>query len=177
MLELAQQYDLDALKARDLLQEYGEFEKLIGTANSPLVFSHIDFRGSNIMVTEPEQKLLTIDMEYCAFAPRAFDMATFLSEWGKELFDYENLAMPEDEVIGQFVALYLEGCDLFVPGYSSKPENGRSVIVREVKLFILANIMFITAMSAKQEEAIIEAVPFNPLMKMVSGAHIAITCN
>lgn len=167
-----EQFDLDAFKCRDLLEELVDFERYYGEANSPPAFSHIDFRGSNILVEdsslESQVKLSVVDMEHCAFAPRAFDMATFLTEWGKELFDFENLGMPEDAVIEHYVNLYVEACTQLVPGYADKPENRPELIFREVKFFILVNIMFFIALSIKQEESVIIAVPFNPLIKMVS---------
>ena len=165
--QLVEQFDLDAFKRRDLLEEFTDFEELIRGANSPLVFSHVDFRGSNILVTEPDQKLIAIDMEQCAYAPRAFDIATFLTEWGKELFDFENIGMPDENVIEHYVGLYIEACDQLVPGYAGRKENALEVIVREVKLYILANILFFVSTSIRQEEAIIEALPFNPFIKMV----------
>jgi len=164
--ELVQQFDLDAFKCRDLLEELTDFEQIIGTANSPWAFSHIDFGGSNILVLDG-QKLMTVDLEHCSYAPRAYDMATFLTEWDKELFDFENIGMPDDRVIENYVRLYVGACEQLVPGYVDQPENRVSSIVREVKLFILVNFMFFISLSIKQEESIIEAVPFNPLIKMV----------
>ena len=167
---LVKQLNLEALKRKDLLEELNELEQLILEANCPVVFSHNDFRGSNILIPESPQssQLITVDMEHCAYAPRAFDIATILSEWGKEQFAFDNQQMPPDEVIENFVALYIEGCKKLDPKYSTRPQNNFKTILRETKLFLLLNVMFFIAMSIKQEEVIIKAIPFNPLIKMVS---------
>ena len=76
--------------------------KFISAVNSPIVFSHNDLQGGNILrsqvpekterngekplsITEAEKKLTVIDFEFCSYNFRAFDIANHWAEW---MYDY-----------------------------------------------------------------------------------------
>ena len=76
--------------------------KFIAAVNSPIVFSHNDLQGGNILrsqvpektelngekplsITEAEKKLTVIDFEFCSYNFRAFDIANHWAEW---MYDY-----------------------------------------------------------------------------------------
>ena len=78
------------------------FRKFITAVNSPIVFSHNDLQGGNILrsqvpektelnrekplsITEAEKKLTVIDFEFCSYNFRAFDIANHWAEW---MYDY-----------------------------------------------------------------------------------------
>lgn len=164
---LVEELDLKQFKNKELSEEFEEFETLIKNLNAPVVFCHNDFRGSNILVTEPNQKILLCDLEYSSYGARGFDLAVFLTEWGRELFDFNSLTMPETSVIENFVKLYIEACNEIVPNYASKPENQLAIVVNETKIFFLANFMFFLTFMFKQTESLIPQLPYDAKSKMV----------
>lgn len=163
---LVEELDLKQFKNKDLADEFEEFEVLIKNLKTPIVFCHNDFRGSNILVTEPNQKILLCDLEYSSYGARGFDMAVFLTEWERELFDFDSFTMPETEVIENFVKLYIEECNEIVPGYAEKPENQLTTVVNEAKIFFLANFMFFLVFMFKQTESLIPQIPYDAKNKM-----------
>lgn len=86
----------------DYNAEIGWLRKFISAVNSPIVFSHNDLQGGNILrsqvpekterngekplsITEAEKKLTVIDFEFCSYNFRAFDIANHWAEW---MYDY-----------------------------------------------------------------------------------------
>ena len=86
------------------------FRKFLPTVNSPIVFSHNDLQGGNILCKESgedgahgnggnssdtsaewENRLVVIDFEFCSYNYRAFDIANHWSEW---VYDYGNEESP-----------------------------------------------------------------------------------
>ncbi|CAG2174458.1 unnamed protein product, partial [Oppiella nova] len=60
---LIDEYNCETLKAHDLKEELEWLKETIIKTDSPVTFAHIDFRGSNIMVTESNDIMLC-DFEY-----------------------------------------------------------------------------------------------------------------
>lgn len=166
--ELVEELDLQQFKERDLAVEFEEFESLITKLNAPIIFCHYDFRGSNcLVISEPKERILVCDLEYSSYGPRGFDIASFLTEWGRELFDFDKFSLPEDSVIENFVKLYIDACNEIVPGYAAKQENQLQTVVNEAKIYFLANFMFFLVFMFKQTESLIPQIPFDPKNKMV----------
>lgn len=126
-----------------------------------------NYRGSNILVCEPNQQILLCDLEYAGYGARGFDIASFLTEWGRELFSFDNFGLPEDSVIENFVKLYVDACNELVPGYVDKPENQLQTVVNEAKVYFLANFMFFLVFMFKQTESLIPQIPYDSKSKMV----------
>ena len=76
--------------------------KFMSTVNSPIVFSHNDLQGGNILCRQLSEKnerngrsqaddsncetrLTVIDFEFCSYNFRAYDIANHLTEW---MYDY-----------------------------------------------------------------------------------------
>ena len=76
--------------------------KFIASVNSPIVFSHNDLQGGNILakklpenkdehggtnidISEIERRLVVIDFEFCSYNFRAFDVA---NHWTERMYDY-----------------------------------------------------------------------------------------
>lgn len=166
--ELVNELNLETFKSHDLREEFDYLITLIDSLKSPVVFCHNDFRGSNILVVEPEDKVLTCDLEYCGYGSRAYDLATFLTEWNKtEMFQISS-EIPTDDELTVFLKLYIEQCDILIPGYSSDNNNSLKVHIKETKIMILANFMFFLAVMVKTTESIIPAIKFDAKKKMVS---------
>src|SRR5699024_7661628 len=57
---MAKELELDQLMRHDLAEELTDLVKLVEKFPSKQVFCHNDFRASNIMVTEPNQKVIFV---------------------------------------------------------------------------------------------------------------------
>ena len=134
-----------------LKKEFELFQKAFEKLEAPVVFCHNDFRGSNILVTEPDEKIVVVDYEYCAYGPRGYDLGYFIREWDKDAFEFKPIEALTDEVITNFVQLYIDGCELIQPGFSKKPKNSLTEIVKETKFGILSSSMFVLAFLAARD--------------------------
>jgi len=168
---LVDEMNLDELRNFDVRKEYKWLKEQVDALQYPLVFCHNDFLGSNVLVTEPEDKMLLIDLEYCTYGCRGYDLGVFLSQWGLEPNDYEKLDMPSDEVMERFIEYYIEGADRLEPGYGCKPENSVKAILHETKLFMSVFFLFWTAFFLNQREKMIDAIPFDIRANFVSTNH------
>ena len=169
-MELIEKLNLKAFASVDLREEYPQFVDLLANANIKIVFTHTDFRGSNILVSKknPTRILLT-DLEYSSYAFRGFDLAIFMFDWGKEpLVSLADPRLPDDDVIRAFIRLYIEGAELLAPGYADKEENSVDNILREVKLCALQMFFFSNTLAINRKENLVEKVPFNLHETMVS---------
>lgn len=125
-----------------LRKEFDLYKKAYDNFKAPIVFCHNDFRGSNILVTEPDEKIVVVDYEYCAYGSRGYDLGSFMNEWDQDLFEFRPLEVLTDEVLTNFVQMYVEGCELVQPGFSTKPENSVEQIIKETKFGILSTYIF-----------------------------------
>ncbi len=169
-MELIKELNLKAFASVDLREEYPRFVDMLANANIKIVFTHTDFRGSNILVSKknPTRILLT-DLEYSSYAFRGFDLAIFMFDWGKEpLVSLADPRLPDDDVIRAFIRLYIEGAELLAPGYVDKEENSVENILREVKLCALQMFFFSNTLAINRKENLVEKVPFNLHETMVS---------
>src|SRR5699024_3437925 len=108
------------------------------------VFTHNDMLGTNLLLTEPDGKLLVIDFEYSSYGCRGYDLGVFLYQHGLEPNEYAKFAMPDDDILKQFICLYIEECENISPGYSDKQTNSLERILHETKLCMLVFFMFWT---------------------------------
>src|SRR5699024_5314164 len=135
--------------------------KIVDSHAGPVVFSHSDFRSSNILVSKSGDIKL-VDLEYCYYGYRSTDMCTLLMEWDKENgLDFTDVKLPKDEAIETFVRYYLEECDRIQPGYSVKPENSVARMVKEIKFYFLMHMMLFIGFFLKQKESFVDAIPFD----------------
>lgn len=169
MNDIVEKNQLKFFKENDLLKELVKMNKLLDSVNSPTVFCHSDFRGSNILVTgeEPDEKLIMVDFEYSAYGARGSDLSVFMTEWNKEFFDF-TIELPDDEVLKKFAEFYLEGMDMIEPGYSTLDVNSVQHLIKEIKVYTLANLMFFVAFMLNQSESLMESVPFEREKQLVS---------
>jgi len=169
--KLVEELNLDQFKRRDLAVEFADLERILERANVPLVFCHNDFRGCNMLVTtdaKEQQKVLICDLEYANYGPRAYDIAAFMLEWGKDptMADLTNITLPPMDAIEHFVQLYREAMDELQPGYSSRAENSTAKLVIETRTYFLALSMFIVVMMFRQTESPMPGMPFDEKTKM-----------
>ena len=158
----------ETLKTYDIKQEVEWLKKTILESKSVLTFTHIDFRGSNIMVTETDGIVLC-DLEYSCYGYRGFDFGTLFSEWGRVWGKWnEPHEYPNDETIKPFIDSYIEeSTKLNGNKFSDDYRNSSENLLKEVKLFSLVGNMWIIIFMLKINEAIIADIPFNKLESMV----------
>lgn len=159
--------NLNELKSQDLRDEFSILKQILTQVKSPIVFSHNDYIGTNILVTKQNQKLVIIDFEYSSYFSRAWDIAVFHAQWGIEPFDYDNLMLPNDSILKNFIKNYIECFEKHNPGYSKNPKNNINEILKEVKLYTLLYLMYIMSAMLSTKESIIGAIPFDRKTNLV----------
>ena len=163
-----QELNFETLAKHDLREEFAWLRQNVDTHAGPVVFTHSDFRSSNILVSKSGDIKL-VDLEYCYYGYRSTDMCTLLMEWDKENgLDFTDVKLPKDEAIETFVRYYLEECDRIQSGYSAKPENSVSRMVQEIKFYFLMHLMMIICFFLKQKESFVDALSFVRKENLVS---------
>ncbi|XP_027203459.2 choline/ethanolamine kinase-like [Dermatophagoides pteronyssinus] len=160
----AKELNLTGLLENDFLAEMDWFYSFMEQYDNqcPMVFCHNDFRSSNIMVLKDNEELLICDFEYGAYGFRGYDLATFLIEWDRNLFDFQNINLPSDDVLEKFIRFYLEGWDQIDPGYSTKAENSCQKIMNETKIGYFFCLVVFMGVTLNQKEAVIDNFEYDP---------------
>jgi ethanolamine kinase len=146
---------------RNLKEEYEWLLRCIDAMNSPIVFSHNDFRGSNLLVHEivddNNPRLITLcDFEYSCYYYRGFDLGVCLSEFGNTLLSAPQ-QIPSDKVLEEFLRGYLdESIKIHGEEYGLNDQNSMKQLINETKIFSLAGNMFIIMFLFHAKE-----LPFN----------------
>jgi choline/ethanolamine kinase len=86
--QLIEECNCETLKKHDLKKEIQWLKNCVKETNSPIVFCHNDFRGSNIMVTDPnnnnigdkKDRITLCDFEYSSYGYRGYDFGCIFSE-------------------------------------------------------------------------------------------------
>lgn len=166
--KLINELALETFQTHPVLQELQWLKRQIANLKYPLVFSHNDFLGTNMLITEPDGKLLLIDLEYSTYGCRGFDIGVFMYQFGLEPNEYFKFDMPSDEVIKQFIQFYINECEKVFVGYSKKSTNSLDAILHETKLCMLTYFMFWTSFFMFQQENVIKAIPVDIKANFVS---------
>ncbi len=169
--QMLDQYNCETLKKYDLKQEIVWLKKCVLNTNSPIVFCHNDFRGSNIMVTESNNnndKIILCDFEYSSYGFRGVDFGTIFAEWGKSWSDLlKPHHFPDDSLIKPFILTYIEeSVKIHGKEYSENKFNSVEQILKEVKVFTLVSNMFNVTIILKFDESLDDR-PFNKKQSMV----------
>ena len=169
---LAEELNLAHLKVTDIRAEHRELMGKIRQLNGPLVFSHYDFRGNNLMVVTNEKengnkKILSVDLEFACYGTRGYDLACIFLESGQAEFLDMASPPPTDETLQEYVRLYIEACEEVVPGYSKLEINSFEQHLKEARLMVLANKLFLVAFLIGQREALIATVPLDRKKNLV----------
>ena len=173
---LIEESKFQTLKTYDIEEELQWLKKAIIESESPHIFTHLDFRGSNIMITESDGIVLC-DFEYSCYGYRGFDFGTFFTElgygrlvdgrvWGQSTQPHEY---PSDETIKQFIGPYIEE-SIKLKGKQFSEDNRNSIenILKEVKLFSLVGFMWTIMFLLGMNESVIAEIQFVKLESMVN---------
>ncbi|CAG2179711.1 unnamed protein product, partial [Oppiella nova] len=124
------EYNLETFKKYDLKTELEFIQQLLVKSKSPMVFTHNDFRSSNIMVLEDNNnnnndlsdgQVVLCDFEYSSYGFRGHDMGIILSEWGRSISDFAKpYTFPDDSVLLSLIDIYIKEsqiCEVAYKGY------------------------------------------------------------
>ena len=171
--KIIEEMSLKNMAGVNIKAELDWLKKTIIKVNSPVVFTHIDFRGSNIMITEPNDQLVLCDFEYSSYGHRGFDIGTIAAEWGRDMADLtksekEIQKFPNDSVLKKLLEYYIsESEQIHGHGWSLKKQNSLEQLIIETKVFTLAASMFIImfCLASDQDQ---NDIPLDRKMWMVS---------
>ena len=141
------QFNFEHFINYDLEREIENMERVWQQMNFIPKFCHMDFMGSNILVSceNGKKQVSIIDYEYSTYSCRGYDLATFMGQWGIEPMQYEKISLPNDSVIERVVSIYRRQCERIEAGYCQQPENSLEQIMDEVKLGFCVYALFFTA--------------------------------
>jgi len=91
---------------KKIRQELEEVKEMASQLKSPVVFSHNDLLGGNIIVNENNGEIKFIDFEYAAPNYQAFDIANHFNEWAGFEADYSRYPTKEQQY--EFYRSYLK---------------------------------------------------------------------
>ncbi|CAG2106607.1 unnamed protein product, partial [Medioppia subpectinata] len=131
---LIDECNCETLKTHDLKQELEWMKDLIIKTDSPVTFTHLDFRGSNIMITETDG-IVICDFEYVCYGCRGFDLGALFAEWGRKCGEYmAYVEFPDDNTIRPFIESYIEeSIDIFEEKFTNDTRNTFQHILKETK--------------------------------------------
>ncbi|CAG2102398.1 unnamed protein product [Medioppia subpectinata] len=130
---LINECNCQTLSDYELTEELSWLKKTVAAVDSPVTFTHIDFRGSNIMITENDG-LVVCDFEYSCYDYRGYDFGSVFSEWGKEFGHYDHIYYPDDNEIKPFVESYIEeSAKIFGKKFTRNERNSSKNLMKEVK--------------------------------------------
>ena len=162
-------YNCVTLKAVNIENELLWINTIIEKVNSPVVFTHNDFRSSNLMITEPNDEQIVCDFEIAGYGYRGHDFVALMREWDRNPFDFISIdgLPPEDSVFKPIIEMYIEeSVKIFGESYSQNGINSLESLLKEIKTFLLNSILFGVIFMIKNDENDGE-LPFNRKLCMV----------
>ena len=143
--DFIKQYDCKTLSEDKLRAEINWVRDAIKGADSPVVFTHSDYRSSNLMVTEPDDELIVCDFDVTQYGYRGQDFVALVREWGRSNFErkpIEGLPLPDSE-LKPLIEIYVkESHRIHGKSYSENPINSVEHILKEVKIFLMFSQLF-----------------------------------
>ena len=139
--DIFRKYNCKALLKCDLKSEVDWVLHLIESSDSPIVFSHNDFRFCNNLVTEEDKQIIITDFELSAYFNRGYDFGSFFNGFDKKT---EKFEFKDDSIIKEFISCYVrEGEKIFGKQYSENEINSVDHIFMETKVFSMVDSLFL----------------------------------
>ena len=148
---LINELNLKSFQTSDFLTELDWVRLSIKSLQSPICFSHNDFRGNNILVSQEldvnynqRECLLFCDFESSGYGYRGSDFGTLFAEWNRTDSCYTQLQdFPKDSEVKPFIDEYIrEWVAIVGDCYLRDERNNFEHILKEVKLFTLVSYVF-----------------------------------
>ncbi|CAG2116731.1 unnamed protein product [Medioppia subpectinata] len=165
---LIDECNCETLKTHDLKEEIQWIKDLITESDSPVTFTHIDFRGHNIMVTESDG-LVICDFEYGCYGCRGFDFGSLFVGWGRNCHQHlRYVKFPDDNTIRPFIDSYIkESTKILGIRFTNDIRNTFQHILKETKVFTLVTTMFLVLYLLNVNELTNNNRPFDKKKMMV----------
>jgi aminoglycoside phosphotransferase (APT) family kinase protein len=156
--DFIEEYNCETLKKYDLKAEIDWIKGAIERANSPVVFTHNDFRSHNLLITEPNDELVVCDFDFSRYEHRGSDFVCLIREWGRKPMEYKSIeGLPLESQFKPLIEIYVEECErIYGKSYSQNPINSVDHILKEVKTFLLFSYLFSTVNFMKEDEGSVE---------------------
>ncbi len=123
-----------------MIQEIEWIEKCVKDSKSPVVFTHNDFRQSNIE-EEFDSKLTFIDYEYSGYTFRAMDFGIFFTEFNRTSLLFQEF--PEEEKVINFLEEYhRESIEIFGKNFSDDKRNSLKSLLIETKVSYIFQVLY-----------------------------------
>ena len=138
------EYKCETLKKTDLRAEFSWIRKVTSKINCPIVFTHKDYRSSNLMITQPNDELVVCDFDISGYGYRGQDFVTIFREFCKKV---EIKALEEfplkDSIILPLIEIYVKESEIINgKSYSENQINSVENILKEIKIFCLLSSIF-----------------------------------
>ena len=152
--EFIKEYNCETLQKYDLMTEIDWIKGVIERVKSPLVFTHLDYRSSNIMICEPNDELVVCDYDVSGYGYRGNDFVALMTEWGRKQFEVRSIeGIPLESQFKPMIEIYIEECErIYGKSYSQNEINSVDHILKEVKTFLLLSFLFGTIFCLKNDE-------------------------
>jgi thiamine kinase-like enzyme len=138
--ELLPKFKCNTLLGTNLIQEIEWIEKCVKDSKSPVVFTHNDFRQSNIE-EEFDSKLTFIDYEYSGYTFRAMDFGIFFTEFNRTSLLFQEF--PEEEKVINFLEEYhRESIEIFGKNFSDDKRNSLKSLLIETKVSYIFQVLY-----------------------------------
>lgn len=156
--KLIEQYKCETLKTHDIRAEMEWLFQTIDQLDSPKTFTHTDLRGSNIMVTEPDDRIVLCDFENCSYGYRGVDLGSVFAEWNgwdpQKICDDGYHEFPDDHQIIPFLKAYAdESSRLTGISFIEDKRNRLQHLLKEVKVFALVSNMFFVWLTLRADRS------------------------
>ncbi|XP_054157232.1 choline/ethanolamine kinase-like [Oppia nitens] len=156
--QLFNSYRCPTLLSCDFPSETQWIKDVIKRTNSPVVFTHNDYRSDNLMVIESpdsvnNQSIVVCDFDYSAYGYRGYDFALILREWHRKRYidvrDVDGIPQ-DDQIVRPLIEIYVNKCnDIHGSDYSANDVNSVDHILYEIKVFQMVLSFFGTIHTLK----------------------------
>ncbi len=152
--ELLRKFKCNTLLGTNFIQEIEWIEKCVRDCKSPVVFTHNDFRQSNILIEEEfDNKLTFIDYEYSGYTFRAMDFGIFFAEFNRTSLLFTEF--PEEEKVKNFLEEYRrESIEIFGKNFSDDKQNCLESLLIETKVSYIFQVLYMVLFCIKSGDEI-----------------------
>ena len=152
-----EKYDCKTLLENDIKPEIewwrSHIEKVCANTE---VFTHNDYRSSNLLITEPDDEIVVCDFESFCYGYRGLDFVYLWIGWGQDQWNFTpNITeLADEETFAPMLQIYLEESErLYGKEWSTNPVNTVQHIFKEIIISSLSLRMFdIMLMSGNFED-------------------------